>query len=300
MIQQINQLISGLYSDNNYTELKALSLLISKRFISGLENILNSKAINIASYNEEYKVSLGWIDKCPYAQFINKTKDHWEIDITNKRVEIGDLLIIFSSNEITHKRVQMRASIIQTKISKKIPLFEVPIDTLSENNCTSTSKQLALLSSWPEFDLYKAARSNSTLLSHLKVLSSNQNSKFSGYHNKAWYCGDPQFGDQCSISLGDHFYNILHNIDGTVFDPSSPKSDWDKLITTMMDLCETYTLPPSQYGITDSKKMVHNFLLFNNISRTAKYRNRFTITNWRCTKRYPIIMIDKVMKEGEF
>ncbi|WP_141106666.1 hypothetical protein [Hymenobacter gelipurpurascens] len=300
--QEIDCLISTLYqAKKNYGELEALSILISQKFISGLEEILNKRAPRFNSYREKYKVSLGWIDKVPLAKCPDPTLDYNKNPFSAK-VEIGDLLIINTAHDISSGRKYSVASIIQAKITDISP-FNTPVKSLSNTSASSTSKQLALLSKWPIFDLYKTS-GNDYPVSNLMQLDIGINmkgnkSKFMGYYNQKWWCGFPDFGDPCDITLGSHFQSIAANKDGFTFNLKSHQNDWDKLINGMLSICDEYNLPEKHYGTQLKKRVItSNFLLYETIANSAKISQNFTLGLNMDDRRFPIILIDRVMAEG--
>src|SRR5690606_10956359 len=126
---KIDKIIEELYSQQTMQELDALSLLISDEFLSKLENQLNSEARESEYFTENFKVSLGWIDKIPLVNFTTQTFDINKNQI-NSKVELGDLLFIYNQNDTTNKRARHTASIIQAKSTNNIP-FHVPISKLN-------------------------------------------------------------------------------------------------------------------------------------------------------------------------
>jgi len=295
-IQAINDLIENQYASKKYGELQALSKIFNKNFLDELENILNSTSRNEPKYRDRFEVSCGWIDKIPLAQFINPVNDINGNSIKGK-MELGDLLFIYSHNRINviskgveNQSVENRAVIVQAKIANKANP-EVPIGRISKGSVSSTSKELALLSSWPEFDLYQTSRSKVPLLTNIQLDATKSNAKFAGYFLKQWFVGEPTHKFVCNESLGSLIVNLKTGKEGQDFD-TTKTFDWDKLIKTLIDTCGKYKLP--------------NFIFkgsawgrFFNIPRSPLIFYFYFGKNIFTRKRFPIIVINRIVQEGE-
>lgn len=290
-IEEIDKLINSQYQFSNYGELKALSKLFDKSFLQQLEDILNINSRIEKYYKDRYEVSVGWIDKIPLAKFVHPVNDINGNSIKGK-MELGDLLLIYTHNRIniTSKGTEVqsaenRATIIQAKIaSKKNP--EVPIVKMSTSHVSSTSKELALLSSWPEFDLYKTSRSKTALLNNIQLDNTKPNAKFAGYFSKNWYVGKPVYGDVCNESIGSLIIAMIKGREGEKFDITNSTS-WDRLIKTLVDTCGKYKLPNFLFpGSTGNRYM--------NIPRNPLIFFFFFFK----PKKFPIIVINRIVQEG--
>lgn len=295
MKDKIDKIIEELYSQQTMQELDALSLLISDEFLSKLENQLNSEAREFEYFTENFKVSLGWIDKIPLVNFTTQTFDINKNQI-NSKVELGDLLFIYNQNDTTNGRKRHTASIIQAKSANNIT-FHVPIAQLNNYKVTSTSKELALLSQWPVFDLYKTSTSSKPELNNLYVKQCDKKSKFMGYYNRIWLCGKPQLNEPCNITLGKHITDIIKFIDGEEFS-TEPVTDWDILINKLIIICKSYSLPKSKYGhINQSRFKESDYIGFHKIKTQGEKVDAFSIGS-EDNQKFPIIFIDKVQIEG--
>ncbi|MFD2943256.1 hypothetical protein [Flavobacterium notoginsengisoli] len=290
-IKEIDKLVSAQYSSSNYGELKALSKLFDTAFLKELENILNKNSRMEKHYKDRYEVSVGWIDKIPLAKFVHAVNDVNGNPIKTK-MELGDLLLIYTHNRIniTSKGTEVqsaenRAAIVQAKIAgDKNP--KVPIAKISDSRVSSTSKELALLSSWPEFDLYQTSKSKTPLLNNIQLDSTKPNAKFAGYNSKKWYIGRPVYEEECKESMGSLIIGMLKGREGEDFDISK-SSDWDRLIETLVVTCGKYKLPnflfPGSTGdryLTIPKKPLIFFFSFFK------------------PKKFPIVVINRIVQEG--
>jgi hypothetical protein len=299
-IESINQLISTLYTKEKYSELRALSKLFSAVFLRKLELILNEGCRNEKHFMEKYKIGLGWIDKIPLASFTQKTFDINEPLIKGK-VELGDFMLVYAHEQRFLKNekpevqiIQSRALIVQAKLGKMKNL-KTPIGKLNKSKSNSTSKELALLSNWPVFDLYKTSASKDKLLSSLQLKKGESNAKFSGYFNQNWFCGNPKYLEACNDTLGEVIVNVMNGKEGSNFTLGSSGTDWDKLINTLLGLCKDYDFPKSHSEGNQSRlvgdiesgiKSIICFFFF--FSRRVVYTK----------KKFPVLTINRISFEG--
>jgi hypothetical protein len=295
-IQKIDQIIANLYSRKKYSELNAVSKIFSVSFLEDLENILNENCRNEKCFKEKYNISLGWIDKIPLASFTKPTYDYYGNEIKNK-VELGDFVLIYSHSQVYMKDLEKvtqsidnRAIIVQAKIAKDINP-NVPIGRLSKTSVLSTNKELALMSNWPEFDLYKTSASKDKLIDKLNLDTTESNAKFSGYYNKQWFCGNPIYNQTCDISLGELIYNLIEKKDGQLFNPKDIATDWDRLINKLIELCGDYNLPGYIFKKKKSRYVNTGKLYSNPIILFFFFFSK---------KKFPLLFINRVFEEGKF
>jgi len=294
-IIEIDNLIEQQYTDRDYNELQALSKLFNESFLTDLEAILNINSRSETNYKDRFEISCGWIDKIPLAKFVNPVKDINGNIITGK-TELGDLLLIYSYNKKSINKSgdiiipEKRAVILQAKIANK-PVPFIPIGQILTNRVNPTSKELALLSSWPEFDLYKTSRAKKPILNNIKLDSSEANAKFIGYFRKKWSVGKPINKEACEASIGSLIVDMIAGYEGQAFDISSLK-DWDTLIKTILEICGDYNLPKSLFGSSESSR-------FKNIIRSPLMLFFFFGRSLINTRRFPILFITRMVEEGE-
>jgi len=296
MKQEIDKLISSLYIDQEYGELEALSKLISQKFTCGLEAILNKKNRDNQYFKQIHKVSIGWIDKIPVAEFVNQTKDLNNFTIKEK-VEIGDILFIHSDRDLTNNRKRYQASIIQAKLGSVNS--EIPIGTLNPNNFNSTSKEFALLSTWPNFNLYKTARSSYAEEKNLNISDNNSASKFMAFYDNQWKGNNPTFQAPCSMTLGEHIEKLVKFCDGKSFEYNSEDEDWDRLINTIIRLCNHYTLPNKHYGSNTDPRMIGGITNFLTIKDLKDIQESADYEIFKGDEqKFPILVIERFKIEG--
>jgi len=294
-IQAIDQLIKNQYAFKNYGELQALSKLFDTKFLNDLETILNVNSRIQKSYKDRFEISCGWIDKIPLAQFTNPILDINGNSIKGK-MELGDLLLIYTHNRVNIKSketkfysAENRATIVQAKIADKA-LPEVPIGKMPTRYVSSTSKELALLSSWPEFDLYQTSRSKLPILTKIQLDSTKPNAKFAGYFSKNWYVGKPVYKDICNDSFGSLIVGMIKGNEGQEFDVTKT-SNWDKLIETLVSICGKYQLPNFVFGGSKGSRFI-------NIPRRPLIFYFYFFYFFTTARRFPIIVINRIVEEG--
>ncbi|MBF04849.1 MAG: hypothetical protein CMP76_16325 [Flavobacterium sp.] len=293
----IDNLIGKQYLSGIYGELAALSKLFKDEFLRGLEKILNINSRNEPNYKESFEVSCGWIDKIPLAKFTGTVTDINGNYIRGK-MELGDLLIIYTSNNsfktkdgIKTDSLANRAIIVQAKIANKA-FPNVPIGSIRSGRANSTSKELALLSKWPEFDLYQTSKSTIPLLQNLNLDNSKPNAKFAGFFSRKWYIGKPSYGETCTDSLGDLITGLIKGIEGEDFDIGKT-GDWNSLIKELVEVCGKYQLPNFIFGKSAGSR-------FKSMKRTPLILFIFFGFDIFSPRRFPILVINKVTFEGKF
>lgn len=296
-MDEINRLIKNLYSDKKYAELEALSKLFSVDFLRDLENLLNKGRRNEEYYKDKIDVSVGWIDKIPLASFKDQVKDYYGNIITSK-VELGDFLIVYT-HSLTYqenggntiiKNLDSRAILIQAKISNvRNPV--IPIGAMDKNKVTSTSKELALLSDWPTFDLFKASRSKLSTLSKIKLDKHKSNRKFAGYFNKQWDIGNPIINQSCNETFGELISKMMDQREGQFFTKNNPTDDWSRLINKIIELCGKYEVPGYIFG-KGQKRYIFTNKLFSTPIPIFHYFLR--------KKKFPVFVINRIFSEGNF
>lgn len=293
---KIDNLIADQYTSRNYSELKALSRLFSSSFMSGLKSILEEGKTKHKRLKYEFEIQHSWIDKIPLAQFENPVNDHYgnPIDLL-KRVELGDMLIVYnyfneylhrSEDKIVKEYRDSSAIIIQAKKStKRMP--KVPITILSSTNPnSSTNKELALMSDWPEFNLFKASRSKTPLLNNLNINNGHVNGLFAGYFEKAWDTGIPKFGADCNKSMGNVIEELVNRKIGQKCDLQLPTNDWDKLISTILNLTKNLNAPRTMER-SWNRLVSSNFPLL------------FFFFFIKPKPRFNVLVINEIMAEGD-
>lgn len=252
-----------------YGELEQLRRLFAPAFVSDLQQALAADPTNGA-----ITVTLGWIDKRPYADMtVSGTEDFYQQKIT-RPVELGDAAIfvmdVFTRDHQSF-RTRTRGLIIQAKAAPKASLPSVPVTALSSSRPNlSTNKELALLSNWPEFNLHLANGCRGPLLGTftLKHLSSPPpygwyaaapGSKSAGWNTSGnwrsrWMCAPAVHGKLCNTTLGEVIEALFNRtkIDNTLVGadciprrgvysvgaPTNPSNatDWDELCTILLQL----------------------------------------------------------------
>ncbi|MBN3342774.1 hypothetical protein H5A44_10060 [Pectobacterium brasiliense] len=227
-------------------------------------------------------MGLGYIDKIPLAKMKQGTTDVHGNEITEK-TEVGDAAFFFIDEHYSDGSLHSRSArclILQAKqastgtLPKVVPIVQLP---KKQNN--STLKELALLSTWPTFDLYFSSGSKKPLQAGYDVSSSSVNGVVDP--PKAWYIGasphvtsawSPRWiagpsvnGAVCDETLGSILHAVLENrgsLRGSEavgksfnFDPARLKAvdfklaststppNWDDLCHQLILACSSIDLP---------------------------------------------------------
>ncbi|WP_272575022.1 hypothetical protein [Providencia sp. PROV247] len=219
-------------------------------------------------------ISVTWIDKIPLAQFTGEISDHYGNPI-EKKVELGDALLIDIHYDISKKKTQCSAFFLQAKKAISAKIQTVPVYTGKVQN-NSSLKQLALLKDWPEFDLYKTSRNKESELSSVQLPNPPSPLAYGGFavcpntlnHNgwKAhWMCAKAEYGAQFDITFGEllsYFFKInteLHVGENFIIDENNDQ--WSRLINKVICIATGYNTPRSHsnvYGASRNKKIAFN------------------------------------------
>jgi len=284
---EIDNLIKEQYLDFQETgELQQLSKLFGSSFLDGLVKLIYPTLAN----QEKLEISLCWIDKSPLADFTkNNVKDH-NGNLVTQKVEVADAAFMFfteyahPTNE-TASLSSCKSLLFQAKRSHSLKsLPQVPIThSTSQNN--SSAKELALLSQWPEFDLYKTSRNRSPLQTNLKLQTNQKDLLSLGWFGACppskeeawksrWMCAPAELGASCEHTLGEVISALLgdsklRNLSvgqsfnyqqGWVSGSTQCANAWDTLNNEILAQCKESTLPKSIFK--SEKKRVQSSIPF--------------------------------------
>lgn len=243
-------------------ELKQLSLLFSRAFWKDFEDLLNRKFTRRSGpFRQEVSVGLGYIDKIPVAEFDPPALDVHGNAIT-QQTELGDAAFFFVDKTYrpdgTWHTSFARGLILQAKqattdtLPKNVPI--VPLPTTPND---STLKELALLSTWPPFNLSFTANSATYLQKGYSIASASHAIQPHGWYIGAspktrnpwsphWIAGPSSNGAKCDATLGQLLYAVLADrgrINGS--DAVGMDFDYDpsRLVTADFSLASTGTPP---------------------------------------------------------
>ncbi|MFQ6372964.1 hypothetical protein [Shewanella sp. YIC-542] len=287
---KIDKLIIGQYVDLEKTsELHQLSKLFNPGFIKGMLKVIGSGLANEQYYKQSLDISLCWIDKRPLADFSKQNiKDHNNNKIT-KKVEVADAAFYFFNENGYYQNGQEKiahesslALLFQAKRSVSVKEPIVPVGTSKAKN-NSTAKELALLSSWPKFDLYKTSGNKSPIYKDMEIDCPTGEIPPFGWFGvcpptksevwkSRWMCGPSKLGEKCQYTLGQLLEALLKRTTlGTdkvesgkefKFDPKwssgqklNGESYWDVLNNEILAQCKESNLPKSIFT-TNKKRCV--------------------------------------------
>lgn len=288
--EKLDKLINKQYVDLVKTsELYQLSKLFNPFFIKELLELIKPELARYKSYKQSLDIALCWIDKRPLADFSKrKVRDHNNNEVT-KKVEIADAAFYFFNENGCYQGGQEKITyessislLYQAKRSTSITAPVVPVGTSKAKN-NSTAKELALLSSWPKFDLYKTSGNKSPTYSDMEINCPKGRVPPYGWFGvcpptKAnawkcrWMCGPSKKGSKCDHTLGELLSALLtRSTLGTdkvysgkefKFDPSwisgqklNGESSWDVLNNEILSQCKESFLPKSIFT-SDTKRLI--------------------------------------------
>lgn len=273
----IDSLINAQYSSiTKFGELIQLSKLFDNTFLQSLVKLLSRELSNVQNGfpNKEIEIALCWIDKAPLADYTTKNiVDHNGHSVTQK-VELADLAIFYLDEHGHYERgvfyrskIDNYSVLIQAKKANGGNLPKVPIGTGSAKN-NSTAKELALLSGWPVFDMYKTSRNMQPLLPSLQLGGMSTSIYPYGWFmacppdntsswRSRWMCGPSKKGSTCNTTLGELLAALIERSSIAIGSTASKVgesftfpviSDWDKVCDQIIELCNCSKLPQSIFS----------------------------------------------------
>lgn len=253
-------------------ELRQLRRLFTPAFIQGLERILRTATGTRppGPRSPHIEVSLGWIDKIPLAEsgLLGGSGSKLE------RTELGDAIVVIVDQQLHAAGAPVitdaRAVFLQAKIAWSLKQILSPVVPVGARS-PSMRKELALLSSWPTFDLFKASRSRTVRLKGVS-LPVGPPERFGWYiaapkgpltagsgaaWRSWWMAGSPAPGAACDVSLGELLVGLLEGSAaggrpvGEAFDygPVSPgRSHWSLLCNEVLAILGEDDAPEWVFG----------------------------------------------------
>jgi hypothetical protein len=275
-------------------------------------------------YREELEIKLAWIDKRPLAK----------LEAYTKRGELGDAAIFFfdlAQSGKTRYR-QARALILQAKVAeeaKQLAHPTVPVNPTNPSKTSSTARELALLSKWDRFDLYKASRSRVPIADRIAIISSTTPSPNGWYMATPkkqpnpgtmaawkcpWMCAPAEKGSSCNVTFGNLLWAFLSSnlVNSTYevganfnFDPEyliHPQGrDWTRLCIELLRLCPENDLPQSLFGRRPKRAIVSSVIRsLPYLGSEGGLTNLFSwLRDLVLPRRMPVLFVMLIRREGE-
>lgn len=237
--------IDAIYADAPTTgELRALERLMSERILSSIKEDEESLLRHEKNYDQRIYVDMVWLDKIPLAKFRDSVKDCNGLKIGSK-VEIGDLLIQRTRSQLhadgSPHVISNRSLIVQAKVTRDAPAI-VPIASTKVQKVTSTTKELALLQHWPEFDLFEASRSSRAILERVKIDENRPHSFYGGFNTElqTWSFGRARKGEKCELDFCDLLTGLR---DQSLGEMVTGSGTWPKLMDGVMRATRNRKIP---------------------------------------------------------
>lgn len=237
--------LADIYKNSPTTgELKALERLMSEKVLHAIKEDEESLLRHEKHYDQKTYVDMVWIDKIPLAKFRNLVKDCNGREIASK-VEIGDLVIQRTRSQLHSKDslhvISNQSLVVQAKVTTGVPAI-VPIASLSSQKVTPTTKELALLQHWPEFDLFETSRSSQAILTELNIDASRPHSFYGGFNTETqvWAFGRARKGEKCELSFCDLLGGLK---DQSLGEAATGNGSWPKLMGGVMRSARNRKIP---------------------------------------------------------
>ncbi|AER57022.1 hypothetical protein DSC_11890 [Pseudoxanthomonas spadix BD-a59] len=322
-------------------ELKQLAVLFSPAFWSAFESLLRRDFVRSGpSFAQEVSVSLGYIDKIPMAEFDPPIKDIHGSPITQK-TELGDAAFFFIDTVFLPKpanpSVSARGLLLQAKQAEsQSPALSVPIVALPRTPNSSTLKELALISSWPRFNLYFTSGSKDWVQEGYELRESARPTQPHAWYIGAspktdhpwrprWIAGPAEYAAPCNASLGELLFAVLQDqgerggvervgkafhfdasrLAATDFKLASTASppDWSDLCHQLMLVCEAYGWPSHLFSETGPRRKSSTFysLPFHLVARAllaALRKLRVRLSGTYPHRGFPVVVVERTSREG--
>jgi hypothetical protein len=279
-------------------------------------------------YQEELEIQLAWIDKRPLAK----------LGAYANRVELGDAAIFFfdlmQSRKTSYR--QARALILQAKVAKEprqLAQPTVPINPSNPAISSSTARELALMSRWDRFDLYKASGSRIPVVRGIAIGSSTKTPPNGWYMatpripptpeqqaawKSPWMCAPAENRASCNVTLGSLLWaffsssklpagvNKLPEVGADFdFDPkylTEPRGqDWNRLCIEMLRLCPGNKLPQSLFGRRPRRAI--GSVVFRSLPYFGSENGSTNLLSWLRDlipwPRMPVLLVVLIRRERE-
>lgn len=225
-------------------ELKALERLMSEEVLDAIKKDEESRLRHEKNFDQRVYVAMVWIDKIPLAKFCNLVEDCNGRKIESK-VEIGDLVIQRTRSQmistVRSSVISNQSLVVQAKVTKDTPAL-VPIAPSTANKVTSTTKELALLEHWPEFDLFETSRSKQAILTEIDVDASRPHSFYGAFNTvtQDWTFGRARKGEKCGLD----FCELLAGLqDQSLGETVTGNGSWSELMGGVMCAASNRKIP---------------------------------------------------------
>lgn len=284
--------LEAIYKSSPTTgELSSLERLMSDQILHSIKEDEESLLRHEKHYDQKIYVDMIWIDKIPLAKFLGSVYDCNGFKIDSK-VEIGDLVIQRTRSQLNSNSpvyvMSNQSLVVQAKVTKDAPAI-VPIASIKSQKVTSTSKELALLERWPEFDLYETSRSVRAILEKVKVDESRPHSFYGGFNTESqtWSFGRARKDEKCELDFCDLLEGLRNK---SIGEAAAGEGSWAKLMGGVLRAAENRKIP-KHLNATLRERVQSAEASIAGLDLTA------LIDCFR-RKRIAILMIDQVDFEG--
>lgn len=255
-------------------ELEQLAVLFRPPYLRDLYRALAPRSPSEAR-RRAVNIKLGWIDKIPLAETAR----------FKERVELGDLAV-FAIDQLAAPDgrplgpARARGVLAQAKVVRAVERMRRPLVPGAPVR-NSTARELILLSDWPRFDLYKASRSDTPLVSGVDLRSTAVGPLPYGWYIAApcdpksrlgnpphpwaswWMAGPPIRGDALDTSFGSFLGAFLRGTPVATsvgplpvgapfacptYPPAPVGGGWDRLCAELLKLLEEGPAPQHIFG----------------------------------------------------
>lgn len=330
-IDELDRAILSIYPQLGGGELTQLAKLFTgQRLLRALENVLRPTLGHTRRPMEKTEVRLAWTDKRPYALMKGEAA----------KVELADLAIYHFDTQLWKggQRTLSRCLLLQAKAAKTSTQLSAPTACLNppvpKANST-TGRELRLLSSWPEFDLYLGANSANPVASGLNVEARHLPAPHGwfigtpfispGVSNASawpspWMCAPAELGHPCDETLGSLLVRHLSwdQVSGMTkksvgagapfdynpkdLDATTPTcTDWNRLCVEIIRAVRRDVIPGHLTPGVNTSKLQHGVLYSFPVWPAVQYAMA-TINEYLYSRQrhgMPVLIIARVFDERE-
>ncbi|WP_159086252.1 hypothetical protein [Burkholderia mayonis] len=307
-----------------FGELAQLARLFDRAFLTAVRDAF----LSTTHPAESLQISMGWIDKKPYADMQPYGAVDCYANTITRPVELGDAAIFVIEAFTRDRRITLRRGrglIVQAKAAPGAQRPKVPVTSLSLSNPdASANKELALLSAWPKFDLHRANARREPLGTFAVPGTPHAPSygwyaaapsrKSTGWNTNGlwpsrWMCGPAIQNAPCDTTFGEMLVALFNGSTSQGVEVGAPcyptsgryaaihhandgspaATDWDRLCTTLIELPrKKLEVPSGAHGALASIPYVPG--LASAISNSA-IGHSVACAVWK--QRYPVVVIHR-------
>lgn len=326
---RIDKSIEKIYPKLGGGELSQLAKLFKGGFSKRLEQVLRHHVQSNPRLTVE--VSLAWIDKGPYALMTGETS---RVELADTAVFFFDVVTWSSGTSIR----EARCLLLQAKAAKSDAQISAPSVCINPPNPspgTTTQRELRLLSTWPQFDMYASSsrKEINPRASGLKVATqsgipphgwfmgtprSNPKATQRAAWKSPWMCAPAKQSHACDETLGSL---LARHLSGGQMPKEPPKAvvagepftfnpadlsahkpaciGWDRVCVEILRAVDGRDIPPHLTGGVARRRRQSTILHSLPVGPAVRmlFQEIADLLSWYLHRRMPVLIISKILED---